>query len=38
LRYSDIAKLAWSEITGDAENPRIEFRQKKTKGVVYMPI
>ena len=38
LRYSDIAKLTWGEITGDMENPRIEFRQKKTKGVVYQPI
>ena len=38
LRYSDIQKLTWGEITGDKENPRIEFRQKKTKGVVYMPI
>jgi integrase len=39
LRYSDISKLTWGEITGeDVEKPRIEFRQKKTKGVVYMPI
>jgi len=38
LRYSDIQKLTWGEITGDAENPRIEFRQKKTKGVMYQPI
>lgn len=38
LRYSDIQKLTWGEITGDEENSRIEFRQKKTKGVMYQPI
>ena len=39
LRYSDIQKLTWGEITGDeTETPRIEFRQKKTKGVMYQPI
>jgi len=39
LRFSDIKKLTWSEITGDDnETPRIEFRQKKTKGVMYQPI
>ena len=38
LRYSDIQKLTWGEITGDTANPRIEFRQKKTRGVVYQPI
>jgi len=35
LRHSDIKKLTWGEITGDkTDKPRIEFRQKKTKGVV----
>jgi len=39
LRHSDIKKLTWGEITGDdTETPRIEFRQKKTKGVSYQPI
>ena len=39
LRHSDIKKLTWGEITGEnTENPRIEFRQKKTKGVSYQPI
>jgi integrase len=38
LRYSDIAKLTWAEVRADKETPRIEFRQKKTKGIVYMPI
>jgi len=38
LRFSDIEKLTWGEISGTDESPRIEFRQKKTKGVVYMPI
>lgn len=39
LRYSDIQKLTWGEITdGETTEPRIEFRQKKTKSVVYLPI
>jgi len=39
LRHSDIKKLTWGEITGDkTKEPRIEFRQKKTKGVSYLPI
>jgi integrase len=39
LRYSDIQKLTWGEITGDdSDTPRIEFRQKKTTGVMYHPI
>jgi integrase len=35
LRHSDIAKLTWREINDNETDPRIEFRQKKTKGVVY---
>ena len=38
LRHSDIEKLTWGEITDDKENPRIEYRQKKTKGLSYQPI
>jgi integrase len=39
LRYSDIQKFTWDEITGDdTDAPRIEFRQKKTRGVMYHPI
>jgi len=38
LRHSDIKKLTWSEISSDKQNPRIEFRQKKTKEVSYLPI
>ncbi|MCL2682262.1 MAG: site-specific integrase [Bacteroidales bacterium] len=39
LRHSDIKKLTWDEITGDNTNePRIEFRQKKTKNMTYLPI
>ena len=39
LRYSDIQKLTYNDISFDNENnPRIEFRQKKTKGIVYLPI
>jgi integrase len=39
LRHSDIKKLTWGEVAGEKiEKPRIEFRQKKTKDVVYLPI
>ncbi len=35
LRHSDIKKLTWGEIIGDhTDKPRIEFRQKKTKGLI----
>jgi integrase len=36
LRYSDILKLTWGEV--DSTEMRIEFRQKKTKSVMYLPI
>lgn len=38
LRFSDIIKLTWGEITGTPAEPRLEFRQKKTKGMNYIPI
>ena len=38
LRHSDIQKLKWNEISMDNGQPRINFTQKKTKGVEYMPI
>ncbi len=38
LRHSDIQKLKWNEINMDNGQPRINFTQKKTKGVEYMPI
>ncbi len=38
LRHSDIQKLKWNEINMDNRQPRINFTQKKTKGVEYMPI
>ncbi len=38
LRHSDIQKLRWNEISIDNNQPRINFTQKKTKGVEYMPI
>jgi len=34
LRYSDVEKLLWNEIRGD----RIEFMQKKTSNVEYLPL
>ncbi len=38
LRHSDIQKLKWNEISLDNNQPRINFTQKKTKSVEYMPI
>ncbi len=38
LRHSDIQKLKWNEISFESNQPRINFTQKKTKGVEYMPI
>lgn len=38
LRHSDIMKLKWSEVVTEGEHHRINFTQKKTKGVEYMPI
>ena len=34
LRISDITKLTWKEVQGD----QLEFRQKKTKSVTYIPL
>ncbi|MCC5906012.1 MAG: site-specific integrase [Balneolaceae bacterium] len=34
LRYSDVKKLKWDQIRND----RIQFRQKKTEGVEYVPL
>jgi len=38
LRHSDIQKLTWSEISIENYQSKINFTQKKTKGVEYMPI
>lgn len=39
LRFSDIERLTWDEIQGNAdEGFHIAFRQKKTKGVESLPI
>lgn len=38
LRHSDIQKMTWKEITREGEHYRINFTQKKTKGVEYMPM
>ncbi|MEN2434633.1 site-specific integrase [Weeksellaceae bacterium A-14] len=38
LRHSDIQKLKWNEISFENNQPRINFTQKKTKGIEYMPI
>ena len=38
LRLCDIAKLKWSELAKEGEHHRINFDQKKTGGVEYMPI
>ena len=38
LRHSDIMKMTWKEIAKEGEHYRINFTQKKTKGVEYTPI
>ncbi len=38
LRHSDIQKLRWSEIEKTGTGYKLNFTQKKTKGVEYMPI
>ena len=38
LRHSDIQKLTWNEIKIENDQARINFTQKKTKGVEYMPM
>ncbi|XWW47901.1 site-specific integrase [Fibrella sp. USSR17] len=38
LRYSDIAKLVWSEVYDDANGPYIRFRQQKTDGAETLPM
>lgn len=38
LRYSDISKLTWGEIETDGDITRINYTQKKTKGVESVPI
>jgi integrase len=38
LRHSDIMKMTWKEITKEGEHYRLNFTQKKTKGVEYTPI
>ena len=37
LRHSDCVALRWENITDD-KNPILKFNQKKTKGLVYLPI
>lgn len=38
LRHCDIMKMKWSELSKEGEHYRINFSQKKTGGVEYMPI
>jgi len=38
LRHCDIQKMRWKEIQIDGDQARLNFTQKKTKGVEYMPI
>lgn len=38
LRHCDIQKMQWKEIQMDGEQARLNFTQKKTKGVEYTPI
>lgn len=38
LRHCDIQKLKWAEVQKEGNEYRLNFTQKKTKGVEYMPI
>ena len=38
LRHCDIQKMTWKELTKENDHYRINFTQKKTKSVEYMPI
>ena len=38
LRHCDIQKLKWSEVQKINDTYRLNFTQKKTKGVEYMPM
>lgn len=38
LRHCDIKKLRWKELDVQRRNVKIQFRQRKTKGVEYTPI
>jgi integrase len=38
LRHCDIKKMQWKELQIDRNKARVNFTQKKTKGVEYMPI
>lgn len=38
LRHSDIKKMTWKELTKEGDHYRVNFTQKKTKGVEYKPI
>lgn len=38
LRHCDIQKMQWKEIQIDGDQARLNFTQKKTKGVEYTPI
>lgn len=38
LRHCDIMKMKWCELSREGEHYRLNFKQKKTGGVEYMPI
>ena len=38
LRYSDICKITWGQITQDGEQMRIQLQMQKTKDPLYLPI
>ena len=38
LRHSDIRKMTWKELSIEGDHYRINFTQRKTGGVEYMPI
>lgn len=38
LRFSDLQLLTWKQIVKDKENYKVEHRQEKTGGIVYIPL
>lgn len=38
LRYSDVAKLVWSEVYDDLSGPYVRFKQQKTEGAETLPL
>lgn len=38
VRFSDVQNLLWAQVRGESGNYSLQFRQRKTGTIVYMPI